>query len=149
MPVKGIASVEIPYQKGEVTAIAVRNGIEEMRFSLKTTEKAYKVKIVPESDSITADNRELCYYDIFVVDENDNLVTDGEFEIECELFNGELLGVFSGNPCNEDQYGSNKCHTFYGKAVAIVKCRYPGNIKLIVSAKELKSCLDCSVTAVQ
>ena len=149
VPVKGIASVEIPYQKGEVTAIAVRNGIEEMRFSLKTTEKAYKVKIVPESDSITADNRELCYYDIFVVDENDNLVTDGEFEIECELFNGELLGVFSGNPCNEDQYGSNKCHTFCGKAVAIVKCRYPGNIKLIVSAKGLKSCLDCSVTAVQ
>lgn len=148
-PVKGIASVEIPYQKGEVTAIAVRNGTEEMRFSLKTTGTPYKITISPETKKIAADNRELCYYDISVVDENNNLVIDGEFEIECLLFNGELLGTFSGNPKNEDVYGSDKCHTFSGKAVAVVRSRYPGEIKLLVNAKGLKSAVDASVSAAE
>ena len=41
---------------------------------------------------------------------------------------GELLGVFSGDPCNEDQYTSNRCHAFKGRALAIVRTKNPGAV---------------------
>lgn len=125
-----------------MTAIAIRNGVEETRFSLKTTGKAYKIMLVPETDSFIAYSRELCCYDIFVADENGNLVTDGEFELECRTFNCDLLGIYSGNPKNEDRYGSDKCRTFGGKATAIISCSRPGEIQVFVNAEGLKSALD-------
>ena len=64
------------------------------------------------------------------------------------MFGGKLLGIFSGNPSNDDQYGTNKCHTFGGKAVAIVKCQFPGEIKIVVSANGLKSAENNGVTAI-
>ena len=147
-PLNGIAAAEIPYQKGKLTAAAYKNGKETARFSIETTCKAYKLNIVSEKTEITADNRDLCYYDIFVEDENGKLVSDAEYETECKVFGAELLGIFSGNPSNEDQYGTNKCHTFGGKAVAIVKRQSPGVIKIVVSAKGLKSAENSSVTAI-
>lgn len=49
------------------------------------------------------------------------------------------MGIFSGNPKNEDQYGSNKCHAFYGKAVAVVRCGYECELEIYVKSNGLKS----------
>lgn len=141
-PICGIASVQIPYQEGILTAKAFQNGKQTAEFSLATAGIAYKIHIIPETTEIHADNRDLCYYDIFVEDESGCFVSDAETEIECRVINAELIGIFSGNPANEDQYGSNRCHVFGGRAVAIVKSNYPSEIKVIVSGKGLKSGLD-------
>lgn len=138
-PVKGIATMYIPYEKGELTAVSVCNGKQEKTFTLATTGKAYKIRVVPESEQITPNNRDLCYFDIFIEDENGNIVTDADNEIECSLFGGELMGIFGGNPKNEDQYGSNKCHVFYGKAVAVARSRYAGELKIYIKSNGLKS----------
>ena len=105
--------------------------------SLPTLFGAYRV--VPEIEQITPNNRDLCYFDIFIEDENGNIVTDADNEIECSLFGGELMGIFGGNPKNEDQYGSNKCHVFYGKAVAVARSRYAGELKIYIKSNGLKS----------
>ena len=42
--------------------------------------------------------------------------------------NGELLAIFSGDPRNEDQYTSNRCHAFKGRAVAVVRTNTPGTV---------------------
>lgn len=138
VPEKGIASAMIPYEKGELTAISVRDGKEDKSFTLKTTGKAYKIQVIPEKDEIIADNRDLCYYNIFIEDENGNIVTEADNEIECRIFGGELMGVFSGCPNNEDQYGSDKCHVFYGKAAAIARCSCEGELKIYVKSRGLK-----------
>jgi hypothetical protein len=49
------------------------------------------------------------------------------------------MGIFSGDPANEDQYGSNRCHAFEGRAVAIVRTSKPGTVKLIVGGEGLYS----------
>lgn len=149
VPQYGIATVNIPYEKGEITAISIRNGAEESRFTLKTSDKPYRINIVPEKEELLADNRDLCYFRIYVEDQNGNLITDADNEIECHVYNGELMGIFSGNPCNEDSYGSNRCHVFGGKAVAIVRSTnivgLTGNLKIHVSAPGLKSGVCTSV----
>jgi hypothetical protein len=50
---------------------------------------------------------------------------------------GELLGFASGNPCCEDQYGSDTCHTFKGRALAIIRAKEPGEINVHVISKTL------------
>ncbi|MGN1127452.1 MAG: hypothetical protein ACI4T6_00695, partial [Candidatus Flemingiibacterium sp.] len=57
----------------------------------------------------------------------------------CIVDGGELMGIFSGDPCNEDQYGSNICHAFEGRAVAIVRASKPGDVTVIVGSEGLYS----------
>jgi hypothetical protein len=59
---------------------------------------------------------------------------------------GSLLGIFSGDPANDDQYGSPVCHAFEGRAVAIVRTKTPGEVTLTVIADGLKTGI-ASVTA--
>ena len=134
VPEKAIATAYIPYQPVKLTAAAFRNGKEECRFSLCPVNKAHGLTITPDKDSIRADNRDLCYFDISVTDKDGNPVTDGEHEISVTVYGAELIGVYGANPCNEDMYGTNKCHTFEGKALAVVKAASPDYVRVFVSS---------------
>lgn len=72
-----------------------------------------------------------------MTDEEGNTVTEGEYEISVSVYTGKLMGVFGGNPCNEDEYGSNRCHTFEGSATAVVSCGCTGDIKLYAQCEKL------------
>lgn len=117
-PEKAIAFMDIPYEKGELKAIAFKNGKEQKSSVLRTTEKADKITVIPEA---AAKENELLYFDIEISDINGNRIADASNEIACEVYGGELVGIFSGCPNNEDDYASNQCHVFQGRALAVVK----------------------------
>ena len=105
-----------------------------------------QVKIVPERTDFAADNRDLCYFDLYVCDENGDRIPYAQDELTCICGGGELMGIFSGDPANGDAYTSEKCHAFDGRAVAVVRAKNPGDITLTVHGKNLKE--DCvTVTA--
>lgn len=139
IPQKAIAVFTIPYEKGEITAVAYKNGAECGRSSLRTVGAAAAVAVKPETASLLADNRDLCYFDISIVDAEENRVPDARQELLCLVDGGTLLGIFSGDPANEDQYGSNLCHAFEGRAVAIVKTDRPGEVTVTVGSNGLNS----------
>lgn len=136
---KAIAYMDIPYEKGELSVISYKDGVEHGRASLHTVGKESAVSVAPETDEITADNRDLCYFDITVVDENGDRVPHAKTRLTCIVEGGELMGIFSGDPANEDQYGSDVCHAFYGRAVAIVKTKTPGKVKVTVGGEGLRA----------
>ncbi|MGN1408742.1 MAG: glycoside hydrolase family 2 TIM barrel-domain containing protein [Eubacteriales bacterium] len=138
-PEKAIASFDINYERGEVSVIAYKNGVKCGSSSLHTVGKPYSVKVEAEKDSLCADNRDLCYFDITVTDENGDRIPDSKAELCCIVDGGELLGIFSGDPKNEDCYGSNICHAFEGRAVAIVRTSHPGKVTVTVGSKGLYS----------
>ncbi len=149
IPQKGIASAEIPYEKGEITAVLIKNGKQTKSAVLKTVDMPYKIRVISEKNEIIADNRDLCYFNIFIEDKHGNLVREADCEIMCKVFGGELLGVFSGCPNNEDVYGSNKCHVFGGSALAVIRCLYPADsVRLHVSSEGLKGGLSNIIHAV-
>ena len=43
----------------------------------------------------------------------------------------------NANPCNEDDYTSNKCHTFKGRALAVIRAKKAGKISLSVYNSDL------------
>ena len=139
VPEKGIASLNTVYEKGEITAIAYRDGKEFSRYTLETTGKPAGINVVAESSEFNADRRDLCYFDITVVDNDGRLVAEAEEEISAVVHGGELLGIFSGNPCSDDQYTSPVCHTFKGKALAIVRTNKPGKVTVKILSDNLAS----------
>ena len=138
-PEKAIATFDISYEKGEISVIAYKNGEECGRSSLHTVGAPAAVKVEAETKSIAADNRDLCYFDITITDTNGDRVPYAGNAISCLVDGGELLGIFSGDPKNEDQYGSNACHAFEGRALAIVRAKAPGKLTLTVGGPGLVS----------
>ena len=49
------------------------------------------------------------------------------------------MGIFSGDPKNEDQYCSDTCHAFYGRAAAVVRTKTPGTVKVTVGGEGLRA----------
>ena len=117
-PEKAIASIDIPYEKGELKAIAFKDGKEQKSSVLKTTGAADKINVTVEKSYGIG---ELIFFDIEITDIDGNRIADASNEIECEVYGGELAGIFSGCPNNEDDYASNKCHVFRGRALAVIK----------------------------
>ena len=127
--------------------IAYKNGVECGRSSLQTVGKPAAVQVCAETDSLTADNRDLCYLDITIVDADGKRIPDAKNALYCSVEGGSLMGIFSGDPCNEDAYGSNACHAFEGRAVAIVRTNKPGQVKITVISDGLSTGSD-SVQAI-
>ncbi len=136
---KGIATIDIPYERGTLTAIARKGGKEVSRSTLSTTGAPAQINITPEKTQLIADNRDLCYFDIRITDTEKNLIPAGSYELTCDVKGGELLGFLSPDPCNEDKYTSNICHTYKGLALAVVRARTPGKVSVIVYGGGLAS----------
>ena len=133
-PERCIARINTVYQKGSITAVACKNGEECARTTLSTVSAPCAVNIVPEKPELLADNRDLCYFRISVVDKDGNLCAEAQEKLRCIVEGGELLGFASGNPCCDDQYGSDTCHTFKGRAIAIVRAKEAGRVSVFVCA---------------
>lgn len=137
-PEKAIAALDIPYERGELTAIAYKNGTECGRSSLYSVGAPAAVTVTPEADTLMADHRDLCYFDISIVDAQGRRVPHAACELNCLVDGGELLGIFSGDPKNEDQYTSSRCHAFEGRALAIVRTAAPGTVTVTVGGSNLR-----------
>jgi len=134
---KCIATFDIPYEKGEISVTCYKNGKIVGSDSIKTVGKPAKVALKAEKTFVKADGRDLLYVDVEVQDQDGNrMVTDGSV-LSCVVSGGELLAFFSGDPCNEDQYGSNQCHTFLGRALVVVKVTSPGEVTVTVGGNSL------------
>lgn len=125
-PQKAIAYFTVPYEKGTVTATAYKNGEKCGSSALMTVGAPATITVEAEAESLIADGRDLCYLDIAVADSDGNRVPYAEKEIVCTVRGGELLGVFSGDPASRDRFGSNVCHTFDGRALAVIRAHSPG-----------------------
>lgn len=136
-PERAIARFNTVYEKGHITAVAYKDGNEVSRYTLSTTGAAAHINVTPEKSEFRADRRDLCYFDISICDKNGALVTSADNELTCSVVGGELMCIFSGDPKNEDEYGTNKCHAFKGRALAIVRAAKPAEVKINVYSDSL------------
>lgn len=136
-PEKAIARFTIPYEKGEIKAVALKSGMPVSEAILHTVGYPNKVSVSPEKEHIYADGRDLCWFDITVCDGSGERVPDAKNELTCIVNGGELLGIFSGDPANEDAYTSPTCHAFTGRAVAVVRTKTRGSVTVNVGGPGL------------
>jgi len=136
-PKDGIAALDIPYEKGELTAVSYYGGVEHKRSTLRTVGAPAGIIAVAEKNEFSADNRDLCYVQITVLDADGNHVTHAQNELSCVVEGGELLSLYCANPANEDDYKNGKCHAFEGRALAVVRACKAGDVTLTLTGEGL------------
>lgn len=138
-PNKGIATIDTIYERGNIRVETYKNGEKLGENVLYTTGKATTIKLSPEKSEIFADNRDLCFIPIELVD-NDGKVVNGEDKlISCKTIGADLVALFSGNPAPEDKEKFNECKTFKGRALAVVRTNRVGNFCVTVSGENVVS----------
>ena len=131
----------VPYQKGNITAIARNNGKEVSRHQLETTGKAVGLKIVTENESWKADGMDLQYVKVYAVDSKGRVVQTAKGEVTFDVSGAaKLIAVDNGNHSDNDLFTGNKRQLHNGFAMAILRSsQTAGEVKFNANVAGLKS----------
>ena len=147
-PEKGCASLDVPWAPGRLVARTVKGGAAVGESALETTGDPAALALLAEAPSFRADRRDLAFVRIEVRDAAGRRVDESTAELSCRVEGGELLGVFSADPKNEDAYTTPVCHAWEGRALAILRAAAPGEVVLTVSSPGLPGAI-CRLSAVR
>lgn len=138
---KYVAVFDVPYQPGELTAIALNGNKEIARKILSTNGEAVAIKLTADRATIQANRNDLSFIKIEVVDQNGQVIVQEPVKIKISVTgNGELIGSGNANPRDMASVNNLELNTFMGKAQAIIRpFETKGEITVSVSANGLKS----------
>ncbi len=113
---------DVPYEPGELKALAYKNGEVIGEAMVKTAAEPDRLHLTPDRSSLDADGMDLCYVTIEMVDADGivcPLAMDMlEFQVEGAA---RLMGVANGNQMGHDVFTDMTHSLFYGKAVAVLR----------------------------
>lgn len=136
------ATFEVPYQSGTLRAVSVDKNKETASKELKTTGKPTAIRLTADRNRIKADENNLAYVKIEIIDDNGLVVPDSDLKVEIQSEgNGHIIS--SGNAAYSDMesFRSLTPSTFRGKAIAILQPNESvGEIILTASAPDLGEC---------
>ena len=132
---------EVPYQKGELKAIGYKGKKRVSSAILRTVGDAASLKLSADRAEIKADNQDLSFITVELVDAAGNRNPKSEnllkFEIEGP---GMIVGVGNANPVSLESSQLPQRKAWQGRCLVIIKSEnQPGNIRLKVSSNELTS----------
>ncbi|HLO58661.1 MAG TPA: glycoside hydrolase family 2 TIM barrel-domain containing protein [Bacteroidales bacterium] len=134
------ATFTVPYEPGELKAIAFSKGSEIAQKIFKTTGTPEAIKLTADRTDIKADRNDLAYVKIEIIDEFGQVVTDATKQVKITVSgDGEMAG--SGNACPWDMksVGKTTISTFHGKALLIVRpFAKEGNISIKATSEGLQ-----------
>jgi beta-galactosidase len=131
------AKFEVPFQPGELTAIGITNGKEELRQVLKTTGKPHKISIIAEPSPIQGVAPDLVWFNVEVHDENGLLVPDAEILVEFKITKGKLQAVANDNPADMHSFQDPVVKSYRGKCQVIGRIEKPGEIEVLAKSNGL------------
>lgn len=107
------------YEPGTVEALAYdKNGVLISKNKLNSAKES-KVVVCPEKENYK--KGDIAYVNINIQDEKGVVESACDRKLEITVEGATLLGFGSADPCTEDDYTSNCCHTYYGRAQAILR----------------------------
>ncbi|TLS38620.1 glycoside hydrolase family 2 TIM barrel-domain containing protein [Pseudalkalibacillus caeni] len=112
---------DVPFEPGELVAVAKKEGKEVARDEVNTAGEAYELQVTPDKKVITADGKSLSFITIDVVDSKGVVVPDADNLINFEVSGGKLVGVDNGRQESAESYKASSREAFNGKALAIIQ----------------------------
>jgi beta-galactosidase len=139
-PERCVATFTVPYEPGELTAIASQNGTEIGRTTLRTVGAPVALRLTSDVKELTTGRDDLAYVLVEIIDSRGRVVPDAVFQVTFEVTGaGELAAVGNGNPHNVDSFRQPRRHTWHGKALAILRpAKRPGRVTLTAKARGLR-----------
>lgn len=135
------ATFEVPYEAGELKAIALQDGKEMETKSLKTTGQPAKIRLTADRSEIKASRNDLSYVTVEITDDAGNLVPDAALSVQFKVEGvGELAAVENGNPTDMKSFRQPQVNSFKGKCLVILRpTGTAGDIKLKAESDGLES----------
>jgi beta-galactosidase len=138
---------DVPYQKGEIVAIARTGGKEVARHQLETTGKAVALRLEIENAAWKADGMDLQYVKVYAVDSKGRVVSadtgEGAIQRVCTFdVSGaaKLIAVDNGDHSSDELFAGNQRQLHNGFALAVLRSNHTGGkVKIKVSVPGLKS----------
>ncbi|HUZ57662.1 MAG TPA: glycoside hydrolase family 2 TIM barrel-domain containing protein [Hanamia sp.] len=138
---KFMAVYNVPYTAGELKAVGYDNGKKVNTSVLKTAGEPTQIKLSADRARIKADNEDLSYITVDLVDKNGNRNPKAENLVKFEITGpGTIAGVGNANPISVESYQLPQRKAWHGRCLVIIKSgRKSGNIVLKASSTGLKS----------
>jgi beta-galactosidase len=137
---KCVATFDVPYAPGELTAVTSFAGKEIARKSLLTVGKPVGLRLKSDVRSLTTARDELAHILVEVIDAHGRIVPDAVIKVDFAVAGaGSLAGVANGNPHNADSYKRPRRWTWHGQALAILRpAKQAGSLLLTATAEGLE-----------
>ncbi len=112
----------VPYEAGELKAIAFSSGKEQAVKSLITTGPVEMIKIIPDRQVITSDRNDLAYLTVELSDAGGNRVPYAESGIKFHVAGDAVLAaVDNGNPRDPKSFQADSCNAWHGRCLVILR----------------------------
>ena len=132
---------DVVYQPGEVKVVAYdSDGNAVAEKVVRTTGKAYAVKLTPDRSTLKADGEDLCYVNVSLVDRNGNPVPADSRLVTVKVSGaGSFKAIANGDPTCLEPFQQPQMHLFSGQLTVLVQsAAQPGDIVVEVSGKGVK-----------
>lgn len=113
---------DVPYEPGELKAVAFRDGEQIGEEIVKTAGPPAKIRLTPDRTQLSADGDDLCYVLAEALDSDGNLCPLADNLIEFEVSGpAQIAGVGNGDPLSLEPYVADRRKLFFGKALLILR----------------------------
>jgi beta-galactosidase len=135
-----MATWNVPFQPGELKAVAMSGESVKAEHVLQTAGKPAKMKLSADRDSISATGQDLSYIMIELLDEMGTGHPGAENLLHFEIDGpAKIIAVASSDPASTESFTGQKRKAWKGKALVIVKStKETGTINLSVSSEGIE-----------
>jgi beta-galactosidase len=131
------ADFDVTYRPGELTAVAYRAGAETARTSLLSGDDGLTLTASADREEITADSSDLAFVTLTLTDTAGTVHTGRDRPVTVQITGPAVLqGLGSGNPVTADTFTAPTCHTFDGRALAIIRPTGTGTVTVTANAPD-------------
>lgn len=137
---RNMAVFKLPYEPGELVAKTYdEEGKEAGTAKLTSAGKERRICVETENAKLGSNGQDLAWLKISVTDDAGTVHIYPDREILVTVTGaGSLQGLGSGAIFTEDSFTKGSCHTFYGRALAVVRAGYePGEIRVKICCGDL------------
>ncbi|MFP4281452.1 MAG: glycoside hydrolase family 2 TIM barrel-domain containing protein [Opitutales bacterium] len=113
---------EVPYEPGELRAVAYKDGEEIGETLVETTGAPAALRLSADRTELANDGQDLSFITVEAVDEDGRPHPLSDALVHFDVSGaGSIAAVGNGNPLSYEPFQADQRHLFYGKAVLIVR----------------------------
>lgn len=136
-----LATWDLPYEPGELIAIALDNDGKELdRWVLRTAGEPVSLRLTPDRTRLTADGQDLSFVTVEITDKQGVLDPNADIPVHFGISGpGTIVGVGNGDPRSWESFQQPARKAFRGRCLVVVKADHrPGKITLEAAGAGLR-----------
>jgi beta-galactosidase len=113
---------DVQYAPGELVVRAYKNGKAWAQDRMSTAGAAAKLELSAERTTMHADGKDLVFISVAVVDREGRTVPTASAAVRFSVRGpAAILAVANGDPTSHDPFTADRCRTFHGRSLVVLR----------------------------